>query len=61
VETPHGPHRALWIMTFFVTSSMEFMCSRDAGINNDDSKHKVGAQAALSRAKVGTTWPPWQW
>ena len=36
-------------------------CSRDAGISNDDSQHRVGAQAVNRCAQVGTTWPPWQW
>ena len=36
-------------------------CSRDAGISNDDSQCRVGAQAVIRYAQVGTTWPPWQW
>ena len=36
-------------------------CSRDAGISKDDSQHRVGAQAVIMCAQVGTTWPPWQW
>jgi hypothetical protein len=34
-------------------------CSRDAGISNDDSQRRVGAQAVIRCAQVGTTWPPW--
>ena len=34
-------------------------CSRDAGISNDDSQWRVGAQAVIRCAQAGTTWPPW--
>ena len=36
-------------------------CSRDAGISNGDSQNKVGAQAVIRCAQVGTTRRPWQW
>ena len=35
-------------------------CSRDAGITNDVSQHRVGAQAVTRCAQVGTTWQPWR-
>jgi hypothetical protein len=37
------------------------LCSRDAGISNDDSQHKVGAQVVIRCSEVGTTRLPWQW
>ena len=72
LPTLYGSGRSLWgpliVLTERYVSShplwplpWNLWCSRDAGISNDDSRHKDGAQAVIRCAQVGTTWPPWQW
>jgi len=56
---PHGPHRALCVITSFVTSYMEFMVFKRC--RYQQWQCKVGAQAVIRCAQVGTTWPQWQW
>ena len=67
----YGSGRSLWeplmVLTELYVSSHPLwplpgnsLCSRDAGIGNDDSQCTVGAQA-IRCAEVGTTRPPWQW
>ena len=36
-------------------------CSRDAGISNNGSQHRVSAQAVIRCAQVGAKCQPWQW
>jgi len=50
-------------------SAQSFMCHHILcdffhgihGVQDNDSQCKVGAQAVIRCAQVGTTWPPWQW
>ena len=58
VEIPHGTHRASCVFTSSAAPSMEFMVLRDAGITNDNSQCRAGAQAVIRCAQVGTTWSP---
>ena len=45
--TPNGPHRAVCVITSFVTSSWNLWCSRDAGISTDDTQCTVGAETVI--------------
>ena len=67
----YGSGRSMWeplkvLTELYVTSyplwslSWNSWCLSDAGISNDDSQCRVGAQAVTSCAQVGTIWPPWQ-
>ena len=67
----YGSGRFLWDPSWSSQSFMHhhILCDlfegihcvpRDAGISNDDSQHRDGAQALIRCAPVGTTWSPWQ-
>jgi len=72
LPTLYGSGRSLWetlmdLTELYVSSHplwplpWNSWCSRDAGIINNGSQHRVGAHAVIRCAQVGTIWQPWQW
>jgi len=64
-ESSRSPQKTLMDLTDLYASSHPLWllpwnswCSRDAGISNSCSQHRVGAHTVTRCAQVGTTWQP---